>query len=246
MYGERARLSASLTLWQAGFGRLAVTNSGPARRCGNLPRFRDVVTPILGTNVTKLILTVLVALLIAGCGDTTESKPQAAQTATVRDACRSGERSADKTWVCLDGAWKAAKAESAAPEKAELPRKPRPRPEPVVTQEQEVVEEPFADGLRSAATNLAVIDGKSEYDDGAITEREAAIQELQRWCRRAAPSRLADMATVSKQAIEESGTSVSTLQVLQGVGTAASADVGIACSEIFAAYVILVQSGESP
>jgi len=208
------------------------------------------VTPILGTNVTKLILAVLVALLIAGCGDTTESKPQAAQTATARDACRSGERSADKTWVCVDGAWKAAKAERAAPEQAERPRKPRPRPEPAVTQEQEVepevVEEPSADGLRSAATNLAVIDGEGEYDEGAIAEREAAIQELQRWCRRAAPSRLADMATVSKQAIEESGTSVSTLQVLRGVGTAASADVGIACSEIFATYVILVQSGESP
>lgn len=199
--------------------------------------------------MTKLTLAVLVALLIAGCGDTTESEPQAAQTATARDACRSGERSADKTWVCVDGAWKAAKAERTAPEKAERPRKPRPRPEPAVKQEEvepEVAEEPSADGLRAAATNLAVIDGEGEYDEGAIAEREAAIQELQRWCRRAAPSRLADIATLSKQAIEESGTAVSTLQVLRGVGTAASADVGIACSEIFATYVILVQSGESP
>lgn len=63
------------------------------------------------------------------------------------------------------------------------------------------------DGLRSAATNLAVIDGEGESDEGAIAKREAAIQELQRWCRRAVPPRLADMATVSKQAIEESGTS---------------------------------------
>lgn len=100
--------------------------------------------------------------------------------------------------------------------------------------------------LRSAATNLAVIDGEGAYDENAIAEREAAIQELQRWCRHAVPSRLADMAAVSKQTIEESGTSVSTLQVLQGVGTAASADVGMPCSEIFAAYTILVQSGESP
>lgn len=211
------------------------------------------MTPTLGTNVSKLILAVLVTLLIAGCGDTTESEPQSAQTATTRDACRSGERSTDKTWVCVDGAWEAAQVkreEGAAPEKVKRPRRPRPRPEPTVTQEEQVepdvAEEPSRNGLRLAATNLAVIDGEGEYDEGAVAEREAAIQELQRWCRRAVPSRLADMATVSKQAIEESGTSVSTLQVLQGVGTAASADVGIACSEIFAAYVTLVQSGESP